>query len=68
MLTAAPMLQVTKEEKKRALDEQYGGEDDNLPPSSGYNAPTFRFTKFSNAYMLVYVRETDWDQIMCKVT
>jgi hypothetical protein len=26
-----------------------------------------RYTRFSNAYMLVYVREDDWDEIMCSV-
>lgn len=30
------------------------------------NAP-FKFTKNSNAYMLVYVRESDKDKIMCSV-
>ncbi|KAI3910726.1 hypothetical protein MKW92_029235 [Papaver armeniacum] len=41
---------VTKEDIKRVLEEQYGGE-----------------AKNSNAYMLVYVRESDRDEIMCNV-
>jgi ubiquitin carboxyl-terminal hydrolase 7 len=27
-----------------------------------------KFTRFSNAYMLVYVRESDWPRFMCQVT
>lgn len=54
----AMYVQVTKEDKKKALDEQFGGEDENPPPAPGFNnAPTFKFTKYSNAYMLVYIRE-----------
>ncbi|CAI7883769.1 unnamed protein product [Closterium sp. NIES-54] len=103
---------VTKEDVKRALDEQYGGEEEvswwdrrrrgggelvgkgageltrlkfvvfnpsvpnpclpslPSPPLSfshhfelsqtnpGFNHPPFKFTKFSNAYMLVYIRES----------
>lgn len=60
---------VTLEDKKKALDEQFGGEDENPPPAPGYNnAPTFKFTKYSNAYMLVYIRVSDWDRIVCDVT
>ncbi len=28
----------------------------------------FRMTKHANAYMLVYVRESEWDTVMCQVT
>ncbi|KAK9823704.1 hypothetical protein WJX72_004794 [[Myrmecia] bisecta] len=60
---------VTKEDKRKALDEQFGGEDENPAPAPGFNnPPTFKFTKYSNAYMLVYVRESDWGQVMCSVT
>jgi hypothetical protein len=55
--------QVSNEDAKKALNEQYGGEDENSPPGTGFN--TFRFTKYSNAYMLVYVRKSDWDQVCC---
>ncbi|XP_026444313.1 ubiquitin carboxyl-terminal hydrolase 13-like [Papaver somniferum] len=41
---------VTKEDIKRVLEEQYGGE-----------------AKYLNAYMLVYIRESDRDEIMCNV-
>ncbi|KAG2310103.1 hypothetical protein Bca52824_021660 [Brassica carinata] len=41
---------VTKEDLKRALEEQYGGEEE-----------------YSNAYMLVYIRESDKDKIICNV-
>eukprot|EP00891_Asterochloris_glomerata_P000046 jgi/Astpho2/46/Aster-07498 len=59
---------VTKANKAQAVDEQYGGEDENAPPAPGLNAPTFKFTKFSNAYCLVYVREAEWSEIMVNVT
>ncbi|TKY53552.1 Ubiquitin carboxyl-terminal hydrolase 12 [Spatholobus suberectus] len=58
---------VTKEDTKRALEEQYGGEEE-LPHSNpGFNNSPFKFTKYSNAYMLVYVRESDKDKIICNV-
>jgi len=53
--------QVSEEDAKKALNEQYGGED-NTSPGAGLN--TFKFTKYSNAYMLVYVRKSDWDQVL----
>ncbi|EIE26652.1 cysteine proteinase [Coccomyxa subellipsoidea C-169] len=56
---------VSVEDAKKALNEQYGGEDENPPPGTGFN--TFKFTKYSNAYMLVYVRTSHWDKIMCEV-
>jgi ubiquitin carboxyl-terminal hydrolase 7 len=33
----------------------------------GFNNTPFKFTKFSNAYMLVYIRESDKEKIMCNV-
>ena len=33
----------------------------------GYNTAPFRFTKYSNAYMLVYVRESDKEKVGCIV-
>ncbi|KAG6484795.1 hypothetical protein ZIOFF_053320 [Zingiber officinale] len=53
---------VTKEDAKRALEEQYGGEEETNP---GFNNTPFKFTKYSNAYMLVYIRESDKEKIMC---
>jgi len=86
---------VTKEDNKRALEEQYGGEEEvialfplpshfilftsclllidplvlqQLPQTNpGFNNPPFKFTKYSNAYMLVYIRESDKDKIICNV-
>ncbi|XP_074566066.1 ubiquitin C-terminal hydrolase 13-like isoform X2 [Curcuma longa] len=55
---------VTKEDMKRAIEEQYGGEEEMNP---GFNNTPFKFTKYSNAYMLVYIRESDKDKIMCNV-
>ncbi|KAF1868595.1 hypothetical protein Lal_00036033 [Lupinus albus] len=58
---------VTKEDIKRALEEQYGGEEELPQTNPGFNNTPFKFTKYSNAYMLVYVRETDKDKIICNV-
>mmetsp|Transcript_35695 Transcript_35695/g.79387 ORF Transcript_35695/g.79387 Transcript_35695/m.79387 type:complete len:1131 (+) Transcript_35695:131-3523(+) len=59
---------VTIESKEKALDEQFGGEDDTLSANTGYNNAPVRYTKYSNAYMLVYIRVSDWDRIVCNVT
>ncbi|KAJ6813606.1 ubiquitin carboxyl-terminal hydrolase 12-like [Iris pallida] len=58
---------VTKEEMKRALEEQYGGEEELPQTNPGFNNTPFKFTKYSNAYMLVYIRESDKDKIICNV-
>lgn len=58
------LLQVYKETSKRALDEQFGGEDETPPPAPGFTSPTLKLTKYSNAYMLVYIRESSWKDIM----
>ncbi|KAL0031727.1 hypothetical protein WJX79_003396 [Trebouxia sp. C0005] len=59
---------VYKEPSKRALDEQFGGEDETPPPAPGFTSPTLKLTKYSNAYMLVYVRESSWKDIMLDVS
>lgn len=38
-----------------------------MQTNPGINNTHFKFTKHSNAYMLVYIRETDKDKIMCHV-
>ncbi|WRX33029.1 Peptidase C19 [Theobroma cacao] len=39
-----------------------------LPQTNpGFNNTPFKFTKYSNAYMLVYIRESDKDKIICNV-
>ncbi len=39
-----------------------------MAPAYSYNAPTVtRVAKFSNAYMLVYVRASDWPRMMSEV-
>ncbi|KAE9447955.1 hypothetical protein C3L33_20144, partial [Rhododendron williamsianum] len=58
---------VTKEDIKRALEEQYGGEEELPQTNPGFNNSPFKFTKYSNAYMLVYIRESDKDKIICNV-
>ncbi|XP_054790212.1 ubiquitin C-terminal hydrolase 12-like isoform X2 [Prosopis cineraria] len=58
---------VTKEDIKRALEEQYGGEEELPQANPGFNNTPFKFTKYSNAYMLVYIRESDRDKIICNV-
>jgi len=66
---------VTKESSEKAIVEQYGsggtsaadsdmdGDDD---MTNMRIAPNLRYTKVSSAYMLVYIRESDMDQIMCE--
>lgn len=68
---------VTREEARAAVEEQYGGDDDTPPlgAGGGLNAPYapagggggFKLSKLSNAYMLVYVRVSQWDDVMCAV-
>lgn len=58
-------MQVTKEDAKQAMHEQYGGQDE---PAAGFGSNFRAATKFSNAYMLVYIRESDWHDIMCEVS
>lgn len=58
---------VTKEKAKTALEEQYGGEEELPQTNPGFNNTPFKFTKYSNAYMLVYIRESDKDKIACNV-
>ncbi|KAA8539052.1 hypothetical protein F0562_025744 [Nyssa sinensis] len=58
---------VTKEDMKRAMEEQYGGEEELPQTNPGfYNSP-FKFAKYTNAYMLVYIRESDKEKIICNV-
>ncbi|VAH64437.1 unnamed protein product [Triticum turgidum subsp. durum] len=56
---------VTKEDTKRALEEQYGGEEELPHTNPGLNMNPLKFTKYSNAYMLVYIRESDKEKIVC---
>ncbi|XP_052200114.1 ubiquitin C-terminal hydrolase 12-like isoform X1 [Diospyros lotus] len=58
---------VTKEDMKRALEEQYGGEEELPQTNPRFNNTPFKFTKYSNAYMLVYIRESDKEKIICNV-
>ena len=62
------VMQVYKETSKRALDEQFGGDDESPLPAPGFTAPTLKLTKYSNAYMLVYIRESSWKDIMLDVS
>jgi ubiquitin carboxyl-terminal hydrolase 7 len=41
----------------RALEKQYGGEKELPKTNTGLKNTPFKFTKYSNTYMLVYVRE-----------
>ncbi|XP_077245220.1 ubiquitin C-terminal hydrolase 12-like isoform X1 [Tasmannia lanceolata] len=96
---------VTKEDMKRALEEQYGGEEEagisnqkikkyffvfsyllafgycfnlccflsfayiqQFPQTNpGFHTTPLKFTKYSNAYMLVYIRDSDKEKIICNV-
>ncbi|XP_042479656.1 ubiquitin C-terminal hydrolase 13-like [Macadamia integrifolia] len=55
---------VTKEDMSRALEEQYGGEEKANP---GFSNTPFEFSRYSCAYMLVYIRESDKEEIFCDV-
>ncbi|CAL5418462.1 unnamed protein product [Camellia sinensis] len=55
------------EDIKRALEEQYGGEEELSQTNPGFKNSPFKFTKYSNAYMLVYIRECDKKKIICNV-
>nr|XP_025887466.1 ubiquitin carboxyl-terminal hydrolase 13-like isoform X1 [Solanum lycopersicum] len=56
---------VTKVDAKRALEDQYGGQGKQLPQTNpGYE---FQISENSNAYLLVYIRESDKEKIMCTV-
>ncbi|KAL0368371.1 UNVERIFIED_CONTAM: Ubiquitin carboxyl-terminal hydrolase 13 [Sesamum calycinum] len=57
---------VTKEDITKALDELYGGEEEHVMMTNLDNA-TFKFTRQTNAYMLVYIRESDKDKILCDI-
>ena len=65
---------VTKESTEKAVTDQYGSggtaaiDSDMEADDESANvrvAPNLRVAKMSSAYMLVYVRESDMDQIMC---
>uniref|UniRef100_A0A7S2Z4X2 ubiquitinyl hydrolase 1 n=1 Tax=Chloropicon laureae TaxID=464258 RepID=A0A7S2Z4X2_9CHLO len=59
---------VTKVSQSVAVDEQFGGDGtDNTNPGFGNNMP-LKMARFSNAYMLVYIRDSDRDHILCDVT
>lgn len=47
-----------------------GGGDEEMPGPAPYQQQPMqlKYAKFSNAYMLVYVRLSDWPTIMCDVT
>ncbi|KAL0367236.1 UNVERIFIED_CONTAM: Ubiquitin carboxyl-terminal hydrolase 12 [Sesamum radiatum] len=57
---------VTKQDLSKALDELYGGEEEHVMQTNPDNAP-LKFTRQSNAYMLVYIRESDKDKILCDI-
>ncbi|XP_042505975.1 ubiquitin C-terminal hydrolase 12-like [Macadamia integrifolia] len=55
---------VTEEDTMRALQEQYGGA---MKMNLGFNNSPYNLTNYSNAYMLVYIRESDEEDILCSV-
>jgi len=57
---------VTKVEPSVALEEQFGG--NGTETGYGNNVPIKTQMRFSNAYMLVYIRDSDRDHILCDVT
>uniref|UniRef100_A0A251UED6 ubiquitinyl hydrolase 1 n=1 Tax=Helianthus annuus TaxID=4232 RepID=A0A251UED6_HELAN len=57
---------VIQEHQNVALDEQYGG-DELRQIKLGLNNSSFNYIKQSNAYMLVYIRESEKGNIICNV-
>ncbi|KAL2225257.1 UNVERIFIED_CONTAM: Ubiquitin carboxyl-terminal hydrolase 12, partial [Sesamum indicum] len=57
---------VTKEDIIKALDELYGGKEEHVMTTNPDNAP-LKFMRQSNAYMLVYIRESDKDKALCDI-
>ena len=56
---------VTKVKEKEAVDGQFGGSEHQTHPG---HTPQWKFPKISNAYMLVYVRESAIPEINVEVT
>ena len=56
---------VTKVKEKEAVEGQFGGSDHQTHPG---HTPQWKFPKISNAYMLVYVRESAIPEINVEVT
>uniref|UniRef100_A0A7S0WIA5 ubiquitinyl hydrolase 1 n=1 Tax=Chlamydomonas leiostraca TaxID=1034604 RepID=A0A7S0WIA5_9CHLO len=60
---------VTLESDKAAMEDQFGAEEVGGGGGGYGQGGGLRFNaKHSNAYMLVYIREADWDRVMCAVT
>lgn len=60
---------VEKATEAQAVQENWGGYPDSVRNmTAGYPTQPLRASRFANAYMLVYVRESEWDSIMCDVT
>lgn len=61
---------VEKANENDAINDNWGGDCMKTanPGLGGGYGNALRMSRFSNAYMLVYVRESDWDSIMCEVT
>ncbi|KAI3493363.1 hypothetical protein L1887_41917 [Cichorium endivia] len=57
---------VTPVTEKEVLEDNYGGEIPNGHPAGqiGARAPVRAMKRFTNAYMLVYVRERDIDEVL----
>ncbi|CAI8596746.1 unnamed protein product [Vicia faba] len=58
---------VTKEDPKLASEEQYGGEEELPQTNPGFNNSPLKFTNYSNAYMLVYIREVNKEKVVCNM-
>ncbi|PSC73213.1 ubiquitin carboxyl-terminal hydrolase 12 [Micractinium conductrix] len=56
---------VEKADDQKAVEANWGGDGDDRPAAGGFG--NFRLARNANAYMLVYVRESEWDSVMCRV-
>lgn len=59
---------VEKSDEIKSIKDNWGGDDSDKVMGGGGYGNTLRVSRFSNAYMLVYVRESEWDSVMCEVS
>ncbi len=57
---------VSREAEARALDDNFGDADDATTGTGGF-APLWRGARMSSAYMLVYVRASELERVICPV-
>ncbi|CAG8434848.1 2439_t:CDS:10 [Funneliformis mosseae] len=61
------LLKPEKDGKWEVLEDNYGGEPPNASPITAIRPTGRNLKRFTNAYMLVYIRESDIDEILSPV-